>query len=75
MLKYHAEQRNYGYVQKVAVDIDDLLVMFKLDEKGSYRALLSPELLNGKDSRLVIGLSMPSDIKDSMTIFDIIWKS
>jgi hypothetical protein len=56
VLKYDAEQRNYGYVQKVAVDIDDLLIMFELDEEGCYRALISPELVNSKDNNLEVGL-------------------
>jgi len=56
VLKYDAEVRNYGYVQKVAVDIDGLLVLFEPDEEGSYRALVSPEQVNSKDNQLEVGL-------------------
>jgi hypothetical protein len=56
VLKYDTEMRNYGYVQKVMVDIDGLPVTFEPDEEGSYRALVSPELVNNKDNKLEVGL-------------------
>lgn len=56
VLKYDAEVRNYGYVQKVVVDIDGVLVMFEPDEEGSYRALVSLEQVNSKDNNLEVGL-------------------
>ncbi|WP_345951056.1 MULTISPECIES: hypothetical protein [unclassified Mucilaginibacter] len=56
VLKYDAEFRNYGYVQKVAVDLDGLIVFFEPDEEGSYRALINPEQLSDKNNKLEIGL-------------------
>jgi hypothetical protein len=56
LLKYDAETRNSGYVQKVAVDIDGIVVLFEPDEEGSYRALVSPEQINQKDNNLEVGL-------------------
>ena len=55
-MKYDAEMRYYGYVYKVAVDIDGLLVIFEPDEEGEYRALVSPEQISRKDNALEFGL-------------------
>lgn len=56
VLKYDAEMRYYGYVHKVAVDVDGLMVMFEPDEEGNYRALVTPEQMNSKDNKLETGL-------------------
>ena len=55
-LKYDTELRNFGYIQRIAVDIDGLMVSFETDEEGNYRALVSPEQVNSKDNKLEVGL-------------------
>jgi hypothetical protein len=56
VLKYDAELRNFGYINRVVVDIDGLLVQFELDDESNYRALVSPEQVQSKDNKLEIGL-------------------
>ena len=55
-LKYDTELRNFGYIQRIVVDIDGLMVSFETDEEGNYRALVSPEQVNSKDNKLEVGL-------------------
>ncbi len=56
VLKYDAELRNFGYINRVVVDIDGLPVQFELDDESNYRALVSPEEVNRKDNKLQVGL-------------------
>jgi len=56
LLKYDAELRSAGYVHKIAVDVDGVTVIFEPDEEGSYRALVTPEQLEDKNTRLEYGL-------------------
>lgn len=56
VLKYDAELRNFGYINRVLVDIDGLLVQFELDDESKYRALISPEQVQSKDNKLEVGL-------------------
>jgi hypothetical protein len=56
VLKYDAELRNFGYINRVLVDIDGLSVQFELDDESNYRALVSPEQVHNKDNKLEIGL-------------------
>lgn len=56
ILKYDAELRNFGYINRVVVDIDGLLVQFELDDESNYRALVSPEQVQSKDNKLEVGL-------------------
>jgi hypothetical protein len=56
VLKYDAELKGYGYVHRVAVDVDGVIVQFEPDEEGYYRALVSPEQLNNKENNLEVGL-------------------
>jgi hypothetical protein len=56
VLKYDAELRNFGYINRVVVDIDGLLVQFELDDESNYRALVSPEQVQSKDNKLEVGL-------------------
>ena len=56
LLKYDAELRNFGYINRVLVDIDGLLVQFELDDESNYRALVSPEQIQSKDNPLEVGL-------------------
>jgi hypothetical protein len=53
---FEMQERNYGYVQKVVVVIGNTEVTFEPDEEGSYRALVSPELVNQQDNLLSVGL-------------------
>jgi hypothetical protein len=56
VLKYDAEVRNFGYINRVLVDIDGVVVQFELDDESNYRALVSPEQVNSKDNKLEVGL-------------------
>jgi hypothetical protein len=56
VLKYDAELRNFGYINRVVVDIDGLAVQFELDDESNYRALVSPEQVQSKDNQLEVGL-------------------
>lgn len=56
VLKYDAELRNFGYINRVVVDVDGLLVQFELDDESNYRALVSPEQVQSKDNKLEVGL-------------------
>lgn len=56
VLKYDAELRNFGYINRVVVDVDGLAVQFELDDEGNYRALVSHEQVQSKDNKLEIGL-------------------
>jgi hypothetical protein len=56
VLKYDAELRNFGYINRVVVDVDGLMVQFELDDESNYRALVSPEQVQSKDNKLEVGL-------------------
>ena len=56
VLRYDAELRNFGYINRVVVDVDGLLVQFELDDESNYRALVSPEQVQSKDNKLEVGL-------------------
>jgi hypothetical protein len=56
VLKYDAELRNFGYINRVVVDVDGLAVQFELDDESNYRALVSPEQVQSKDNKLEVGL-------------------
>ena len=56
VLKYDAQLRNFGYINRVVVDIDGLPVQFELDDESNYRALVSPEQVQSKDNQLEVGL-------------------
>jgi hypothetical protein len=56
ILKYDAELRNFGYINRVVVDVDGLAVQFELDDESNYRALVSPEEVQSKDNKLEVGL-------------------
>lgn len=45
-----------GYVYKIEVNINGIPVLFEPDEERNYRALVSPEQVEGKGSQLKIDL-------------------
>lgn len=54
-LEYEGRLRILGYLHKIEIDMDGVVVVFEPDEERNYRALISPEQMD-KSKQLSAGL-------------------
>ena len=55
-LEFEARLLLQGYVHKIEIILDEIPVLFEPDEERNYRALVSPEQLEGKGKHLNKGV-------------------
>jgi hypothetical protein len=48
-LQFNAELRTFGYIHKIAIEIDGKEVLFEPDEERNYRAIIQHEHLQAME--------------------------